>query len=44
MDKTVMQYEENGTYTEQQQLEYQQAVEKGFSGTIEEFLQYRDYL
>ena len=36
---TVMQVNEDSTF----QAEYQEAVENGFKGTYEEYLQYRDY-
>lgn len=43
IDTTVMGHQSGITYSEKQVLQYQQAVANGFEGTIEQFLEYRDY-
>lgn len=40
---TVMQVKENTSFTQKQQQEYNEAVVNGFTGTIEEYFQVRDY-
>lgn len=41
---TVMQVSEDySSYEDKQETEYQEAVEKGFEGTLQEYLLARDY-
>lgn len=43
MNESVMKHEENITFQEKLQQEYEKAVEEGFQGTKEEYLSIRDY-
>ncbi len=43
-DTTVMQVSEDySSYEQRQETEYQEAVEAGFDGTLQEYLSIRDY-
>lgn len=43
-DTTVMQVSEDySSYETKQEAEYQEAVEKGFEGTLQDYLSVRDY-
>ena len=43
MDTTVMEYQEKSSYNTVLQQEYEDAVNKGFNGTIEEYISFKDY-
>lgn len=40
---TVMEYQEKLSYDTALQQEYENAVDKGFNGTIEEYISFKDY-
>lgn len=43
MDTSVMKHDEDTSFEEKLQQEYDKAVEEGFEGTKEEYLSIRDY-
>lgn len=43
MDTSVMKHDEDTSFEEKLQQEYEEAVKEGFKGTKEEYLSIRDY-